>query len=123
MRKILRVKRVGVVLGVLLFVALALIGVLSITRGTPVKAVVAIGDKEGPPAISDSLFARSMALYTGLQLTRGNAVQQMLNGNGLYPPLWRDLRSAKHTIKAVSLMESLAEQVRTIANFLNKALS
>ena len=98
MRKMLRVKRVGVVLGVLLFLTLAMIGILSITRGTPVKAVVAIGDKEGPPAITDSLFARSMALYTGLQLTRGNAVQQMLNGNGLYPQLWRDLRSAKHTI-------------------------
>jgi cardiolipin synthase A/B len=98
MRKILRVKRVGIVVGVLLFLTLALIGILSITRGTPVKAVVAIGDKEGPPAITDSLFARSMELYTGIQLTHGNAVQQMLNGNGLYPQLWRDLRSAKHTI-------------------------
>jgi cardiolipin synthase A/B len=98
MRKLLRVKRVGVVLGLLLLVSLALTGVLSITRGTPVKAVVAIGDKSGPPAITDSLFARSMQLYTGLSLSRGNAVQQMLNGNGLYPQLWRDLRSAKHTI-------------------------
>jgi cardiolipin synthase A/B len=98
MRKILRVKRVGIVVGVLLLLTLALIGILSITRGTPVKAVVAIGDKEGPPAITDSLFARSMELYTGIQLTHGNAVQQMLNGNGLYPQLWRDLRSAKHTI-------------------------
>jgi cardiolipin synthase A/B len=98
MRKILRVKRVGVVLAVLLVGALALVGVLSITRGTPVKAVVAIGDKEGPPGITDSLFTRSMELYTGLHLTRGNAAQQMLNGDGTYPQLWRDLRGAKRTI-------------------------
>ncbi|HEV7994450.1 MAG TPA: phospholipase D-like domain-containing protein [Gemmatimonadaceae bacterium] len=85
-------------LGILLVIALALIGVLSITRGTPVKAVVAIGENEGPPAITDSLFARSIELYTGLHLSRGNAAQQMLNGDGTYPQLWRDLRSAKHTI-------------------------
>ena len=98
MRKILRVKRVGAVLLILLVIALALIGILSVTRGTPVKAVVAIGDKAGMPPVTDSLFSRSMELFTGLHLTRGNAVQLMLNGDGLYPQLWRDLRSAKHTI-------------------------
>jgi cardiolipin synthase len=98
MRKILRVKRVAVVLGVLMVSALTLIGILSITRGTPVKAVVAFGDPQGPPAITDSLFVQSMELYTGIHLTGGNAAQQMLNGVGTYPPLWRDLRSAKHTI-------------------------
>jgi len=94
----MRVKRVGVVVGILMLSALALIGILSITRGTPVKAVVAVGDKEGPPLITDSLFARAMELYTGLHLTRGNAAQQMLDGDGTYPQLWRDLRSAKRTI-------------------------
>ena len=98
MRKMLRVKRVGVVLGVLIVGALALAGVLSMTRGTPVKAVVVIGDKSGPPQLSDSLFTRSIELYSGLHLTNGNAAQQMLNGDGTYPRLWRDLRSAKHTI-------------------------
>ena len=98
MRKMIRVKRVALVLGIVLVSALALIGILSITRGTPVKAVVAIGDREGPPAVTDSLFAQSIELYTGLQLTRGNAARQMLNGIGTYPQLWRDLRSAKRTI-------------------------
>jgi cardiolipin synthase len=98
MRKILRVKRVALVLGILLVSALALTGILSITRGTPVKAVVAFGDPQGPPAITDSLFVQAMELYTGLHLTHGNAARQMLNGVGTYPRLWRDLRSAKHTI-------------------------
>jgi cardiolipin synthase len=97
MRKVLRLKRVGVVLGILALGALALVGVLSITRGTPVKAVVAIGDKDGPPAITDSLFTRSMELYTGLHLTKGNAVEQANNGE-VYTRLWKDLRAAQHTI-------------------------
>jgi cardiolipin synthase len=97
MRKMLRVKRVGVVLGILAVGALALIGVLSITRGTPVKAVVAIGDKEGPPSITDSLFTRSIELYSGLHMTKGNAVEQVNNGD-VYARLWKDLRTAEHTI-------------------------
>jgi cardiolipin synthase len=97
MRKVLRLKRVSIVVGLLLVGALALAGILSLTRGTPVKAVVAIGDKNGPPTVTDSLFSRSMALYTGLQLFKGNAVQQVNNG-AVYTDLWRDLRAAQHTI-------------------------
>jgi cardiolipin synthase len=97
MRKMLRVKRVGVVVGILVVTALVLVGILSLTRGTPVKAVVAIGDKDGPPLITDSLFSRAMELYTGLHLTRGNAVTQVNNGD-VYTQLWKDLRTAKHTI-------------------------
>jgi cardiolipin synthase len=97
MRKMLRVKRVGIVLGILAVSALALIGILSVTRGTPVKAVVAIGDKEGPPSVTDSLFSRSIELYTGLHMTKGNAVEQVNNG-AVYPRLWKDLRAAQHTI-------------------------
>ena len=98
MRKVLRLKRVGVVLGLLFVGSLALIGVLSVTRGTPVKAVVAIGTRGSPPPITDSLFSRTMELYTGVHLTRGNDLRQMLNGDGTYPQLWKDLRSAKRTI-------------------------
>ena len=93
----LRVRRVGVVVGVLVVGALVLVGILSLTRGTPVRAVVAIGDKQGPPLITDSLFSRTMELYTGLHLTRGNAVAQLNNGD-VYTQLWKDLRAAKHTI-------------------------
>ena len=97
MRKILRLKRVSVVLGILFVGAFALIGILSMTRGTPVQAVVSIGDANGPPAVTDSLFARSMSLYTGIQLTQGNSVQQVNNGD-VYTNLWRDLRAAQRTI-------------------------
>jgi cardiolipin synthase len=59
---------------------------------------VAIGDHEGPPAVGDSLFTESIELYTGLHLTSGNAAELALNGDGLYPRLWRDLRGAQRTI-------------------------
>ena len=97
MRKMLRAKRLGVVLGLLILGSLTLVGVLSITRGTPVKAVVAIGKKDGPPAITDSLFSRMMQLYTGLNMTPGNSAELVDNGE-VYRRLWTDLRAAKHTI-------------------------
>ncbi|MDB4900566.1 MAG: Phospholipase D-like domain protein [Gemmatimonadetes bacterium] len=93
----LRVKRVGIVVGILAVGALALVGVLSITRGTPVRSVVAIGDRTGMPPITDSLFVRMMELYSGLHLTRGNAVRAVNNGD-VYVQLWKDLREAQHTI-------------------------
>ncbi|MEP6989430.1 MAG: phospholipase D-like domain-containing protein [bacterium] len=97
MRKLLRLKRVSVVVLLLFVGALALVGILSITRGTPVKAVVAIGRKEGPPAITDSLFSRMTQLYTGLNMTPGNSAELVDNGE-VYRRLWPDLRAAKHTI-------------------------
>jgi cardiolipin synthase len=97
MRKALRVKRVAIVLGLLLVIVFTLIGILSITRGTPVQSVIAIGDRDGPPPITDPLFARSMQLYTGLHLTTGNSVEQVNNGE-VYTRLYQDLRAARHTI-------------------------
>ena len=92
------IKYITFVAGLLLALVLALIGVLSVTRDTPVKNVIAEGDKDGPPSVSDSLFARSIELYTGTHIDPGNKVEVLLNGNGTYPPLWRDLASAQHTI-------------------------
>jgi cardiolipin synthase A/B len=90
--------RVGLVL-LGTFVALfALVGVLTMTRGTPVRMVVALGDREGPPAASDSLFARTMELYTGVHIEPGHRVEELLNGNGTYSRIWSDLASAKQTI-------------------------
>jgi hypothetical protein len=97
MRKALRVKRVAIVLGILLVSVLTLIGILTVTRGTPVNTVIAIGDRNGPPPITDSLFARSMELYTGLHLTTGNVVEQVNNGD-VYTRLYDDLRHAKRTL-------------------------
>ena len=92
-----RLKRLGLVLLALLIGVFALAGVLSMTRGTPVEMVISEGP-EGPPTIGDSLFEQMFELYTGTHISSGNKVTQMLNGNGTYPPLWADLRSARSTI-------------------------
>jgi cardiolipin synthase len=86
-----------IVLGVVL-VLLALAGVLTMTRGTPVRMVLALGDRDGPPPVTDSLFTRTMELFAGVHIEPGNRVEELLNGNGTYPRLWRDLADAKETI-------------------------
>jgi cardiolipin synthase A/B len=90
--------RIGlVVLGVVLSL-LAFVGVLTLTRGTPVSIVLAPGDRDGPPPVTDSLFARTLELYTGVHIEPGHRVEELLNGNGTYPRLWRDLASAQQTL-------------------------
>jgi cardiolipin synthase len=104
-----RLKRVGlVVLGVTV-AALALIGVLTITRGTPVGSVVTLSDS-GPPAVTDSLFERTFELFTGTHVYPGNVVLHALNGDGTYPQLWADLRSAQRTM-TVQMYYSLPGKV------------
>ena len=93
-----RLKRLGIVLvGAVVFL-FALVGVLTMTRGTPVRMVIARGDRGGPPPVTDSLFARTIELYTGLHLEPGHRVEELLNGNGTYPRLWADLASARQTV-------------------------
>jgi cardiolipin synthase len=83
---------------ILFALVLMLIGILSVTHDSPVKSVIAEGDKDGPPSVEDPLFARSIELFTGTHIDPGNKVQILLNGDGTYPQLWKDLASAERTI-------------------------
>jgi len=105
----LRLKRLGIVLLAIVVLALALIGVLSVTRGTPVRTVVTLAESGAPP-VTDSLFDRTIELFTGAHIDPGNNAWQLLNGDGTYPPLWADLRSAQQTI-TVQMYYSLPGQV------------
>jgi cardiolipin synthase A/B len=89
--------------------AFALIGALTVTRGTPVGRVVTLSDS-GPPAVTDSLFGPTFELFTGTHVYPGNTVEAALNGNGTYPRLWADLRSAQRTI-TVQMYYSLPGKV------------
>lgn len=86
--------RVVVAIVVLVF---ALVGLLTLTRDTPVSHVRAL-QGDSLPAVDDPLFARTMELYTGVPLRPRNRVELLLNGDGTYPALWEDLRSAERTI-------------------------
>ena len=90
--------RIGVVVLGALLALLALVGILPLPRGTPVRMVIALGDHDGPPPVTDSLFARTLELYTGVHIEPGNRVEELLNGNGTYPRLWRDIASARQTL-------------------------
>jgi cardiolipin synthase A/B len=103
-----RLKRVGLVILVIVLLAMALIGILTITRGTPVGSVVTLTDKEAP-AVSDSLFERTFELFTGTHVFAGNNVQQVLNGS-VYPRIWADMRSATQSI-TVQMYYSLPGKV------------
>jgi cardiolipin synthase len=104
-----RLKRLAVVFVALFLGLLALAGILSITRGTPVEMVVSEG-VGAPPSVTDTLFEETFELYTGTHISTGNTVSPMLNGDGTYPALWADLRSAKSTI-TVQMYYSLPGKV------------
>jgi cardiolipin synthase A/B len=88
----------GEIAVVIILLAMVLIGVLTVTHGTPVRSVISPGSADRPPSVGDSLFAEAMELYTSTHFSRGNAVTLCLNGDGTYPQLWKDLSSAQHTI-------------------------
>jgi cardiolipin synthase A/B len=77
---------------------LAIIGVLFITRGTAVKSVRGVGSDGRPVAPGEQGFPLTIALLTGTPILGGNAVELALNGDGTFPRLWADLRSAKRAI-------------------------
>src|SRR5690242_19374602 len=104
-----RVERLGVVIVGIVLLYLAFVGLLSITRGTPVQTVIAEGDRGGPPPPTDSLFARTMEMYTGTHIETGNRAIQLNNGT-VYDSLWKDLRSARQTI-TVQMYYSLPGKV------------
>ena len=104
-----RLERLGILILAILVLYLAFVGLLSITRGTPVQTVIAEGDRTGPPPPTDSLFARTMEMYTGTHVEPGTLVEAVNNGV-VYDSLWKDLRSAKQAI-SVQMYYSLPGKV------------
>jgi cardiolipin synthase len=112
------IKYIAIAALLLFALILALIGILSVTHDTPVRNVIAEGDKDGPPATQDSLFSRSIELYTGTHIDPGNSVQVLLNGNGTYPQLWKDLASAQRTITVQMYYSQPGAVADTLAKYL-----
>ena len=114
------VKYIAFVLVAGLALVLVLIGVLSVTRGTPVRQVIADGDRGGPPRVSDPLFPRTIELFTGTHIGPGNSVQVLLNGDGTYPALWKDITSAKRTLTVQLYYAQPGAVADTIAKYLEE---
>jgi cardiolipin synthase len=112
------IKYIAIAALLLFGLVLALIGILSVTHDTPVRNVIAEGDKDGPPSVADSLFSRSIELYTGTHIDPGNKVEILLNGNGTYPQLWKDLASAQYTITVQMYYSQPGAVADTMAKYL-----
>jgi cardiolipin synthase len=76
----------------------AWIGFLYVTRGTAVRHVRGVGADGAPVSPDEPEFALSVAMLTGTVLRAGNRVEIALNGDGTFPRLWEDLRSARRSI-------------------------
>ena len=80
------------------FLVAAVIGLLFITRGTAVRRVRGMGSDGTPVSPAEPTFPLAVALLTGSPIVVGNRVELALNGDGTYPRLWADLRSARRAI-------------------------
>jgi cardiolipin synthase len=112
------IKYIAIAALILFGLVLALIGALSVTHDTPVTSVIAEGDKDGPPSVEDPLFPRSIELFTGTHIDPGNNVQILLNGNGTYPQLWKDIASAQHTVTVQMYYSQPGAVADTMAKYL-----
>jgi cardiolipin synthase A/B len=115
----LKVKRLGAALGLIALTMLALIGVLSITRGTPLRRVV-YGARTHPPAVGDSSFRDLIALFTGTQLEPGNLVEPLMNGDATYSRLWADLGAAQRSITVQMYFSKPGEVADSLSRILSE---
>ena len=78
--------------------ALALIGFLHLTRGTAVRHVRGVAADGAAIGVAEQEFPLMATMATGAWLAPGNRVELMQNGDGTFPRLWQDLRSAQRSI-------------------------
>lgn len=77
---------------------LALIGFLHLTRGTAVRHVRGVAADGAAISVGEPEFPLMATMATGAWLAPGNRIDVMQNGDGTFPRLWEDLRSAQRSI-------------------------
>jgi cardiolipin synthase len=97
---------------------LAYVGLLHLTRGTAVRRVLGLGADGRPVGPAEPQFALSVAMLTGAPLVPGNRIEVALNGDGTYPRLLDDLRSARSSI----LMQTYYGHAGRLADALHQVL-
>jgi cardiolipin synthase A/B len=105
---------------VLLF---AFIGLLHITRSTTVRNVGGITTEGTAVSVSEPLFPAGVTMLTGAPLTAGHQVEIMLNGDGTYPRVWKDLQSAQHSITLELYYGDSGRMVNTLGEILRNRVS
>ena len=75
--------------------------------------------REGIPiAVSEPQFPLNVTMLTGASLSAGNRVEVALNGDGTYPRLWDDLRSAQESITLQLYYGAPGRMARTLEQIL-----
>ena len=90
--------RVGRWTSLVLVLGFALIGFLHVTRGTAVRHVRGVAADGVVISVSEPEFPLVATMATGAWLAVGNRVEVTQNGDGTFPRLWEDLRSARQAI-------------------------
>ncbi len=79
-------------------VFLSLAGFFYLTRGNPVQGVRVLGSETTAPDVSNEHFTKQIELHVNTDLSAGNQVEVLFNGDEVYPRLWDDLRAAERQI-------------------------
>ena len=83
------------VLGV--FIAfLALMSILNVLKGTPIRTVKGFGGE--CPAVGEPAFRETVEMLSHTALAHAHEVEIFMNGDQTYPRLWADLRAARESI-------------------------
>lgn len=110
----------GTWMGRAVLATLATVGaMLAVIRATTV-AVLPVRtqrDVSGTVATATS-FPRLLELHTGLRMEGGNDLTLLLNGDGTYPRLWQDLRSARQSIAIQSYYSQPGAMTDTLSAIL-----
>src|ERR1700712_1530635 len=89
-------EKIAITAGALLLVLFTVIGLEFTLHGSHLSRLQGVGN--AAPPIGDSLFSRTMEMFTGTHLTDGNHVTVLFNGEQTFPTIWKELRGAKQTI-------------------------
>ena len=106
-----------------LVLAFALIGFLQVTRGTAVRHVQGVGTDGTSVAVSEPEFPLMVTMLAGASLAAGHRVEVVLNGDGTYPRLWEDLRSARRSITLQLYYGAPGRMAHTIGEILRERLA
>lgn len=85
----------------LLLLLLAFLGTMLmtyLTRGTVINRVQVLDEEPKIPEVTSQRFHLALKLLTEAPLFHGNKIELLLNGEGTYPRLWEDLRTARKVI-------------------------
>lgn len=85
-------------IGILFVLLMAFIGIQFLTRGVHVRRLQAPNENTAAPGEAE--FPALVSLLTTAEVREGHQVKVMTCGDETYPPLWKDLRSAKRSITA-----------------------